>query len=83
MLSDRLIKMIENHADELTRGAVENLRNSPHTPSYKGLSHDDLYQRVYKVCTTTWGDGWRRRRTMRCKTGITNSGRSASTRAYR
>ena len=49
MLSDRLIKMIENHADELTRGAVENLRNSPHTPSYKGLSHDDLYQRVYKV----------------------------------
>lgn|SRR5487761_848330 len=49
MLSDRLVRMIENHADQLTLGAVQNLRSSPHTPSYQGLSHDDLYQRVYKV----------------------------------
>ncbi|MGH9360114.1 MAG: hypothetical protein ACRD22_09065 [Terriglobia bacterium] len=49
MLSDRLIKMIENHADQLTLGAVEKLRTSPHTPSYQRLSRDDVYQRVYKV----------------------------------
>ena len=49
MLSDRLIKMIESHADQLTLGAIQSLRSSPHTPSYQGLSQDDLYQRVYKV----------------------------------
>ena len=49
MLSDRLIKMIENHADQLTLGALQSLRTSPHTPSYQSLSQDDVYQRVYKV----------------------------------
>ncbi|MGH9432664.1 MAG: hypothetical protein ACRD3T_14065 [Terriglobia bacterium] len=49
MLSDRLIRTIETHAEELTRGALGDLQSSPHTPSYQKLSSGDLYQRVYKV----------------------------------
>lgn len=49
MLSDRLIKIVENHAEELTRGAVKKLQVSPHTPSYHHLPADDLYQRAYEV----------------------------------
>ncbi len=58
MLSDRLIKMIETHAEELTRGALSDLQSSPNTPSYQKLSHDDLYQRVYKVYHDLGGWLW-------------------------
>ncbi len=49
MLSDLLIRIIESHADELTRGAVKKLQSSPRTRSYHGLPHDELYRRVYAV----------------------------------
>ena len=49
MLSDRLIKMVESHADELTRRTVMSLRSSPSTPSYSQLSDDDIFERVYSV----------------------------------
>lgn len=49
MLSDRLIKIIESHADELTRGAVETLQSSPHTRSYHGLSPEKLYHLLFEV----------------------------------
>ena len=49
MLSTRLIQMIENHAEELTRGTLDDLRGNPRTPSYHALSHDALYTRVYDV----------------------------------
>jgi hypothetical protein len=49
MLSDLLIRIIESHAEELTRGAVKKLQNSPRTRSYHGLRHDELYRRVYEV----------------------------------
>ncbi len=49
MLSDRLIRMVESHADELTRGTVKSLRDSPHASSYQALTDDDIYERVYRV----------------------------------
>jgi hypothetical protein len=49
MLSNRLIRIIESHAEELTRGAVKKLQSSPQTRSYHGLSPDDLHDRVFEV----------------------------------
>jgi len=49
MLSDRLIKIIESRAEELTRGAVKKLQSSPHTRSYHGLSPDELHNRLFEV----------------------------------
>jgi hypothetical protein len=45
----RLIALIESHAEELTRGTVEQLQASSRTPSYHGLSHRDLHERVFEV----------------------------------
>jgi hypothetical protein len=49
MLSHSLIRVIESHAEQLTRGAVEKLQSSPRTESFHALSHDELYRRVYAV----------------------------------
>jgi len=49
MLSDRLVRMIEHHADELTRALVENLRSNPRTASYHRLSREAIHDRAYLV----------------------------------
>lgn len=49
MLSARLIRMIEDHAEELTRGVVEDLRRNPRTPAYHRLSTGELHDRAYTV----------------------------------
>jgi hypothetical protein len=49
MLSDRLVRMIEDHAEELTRGLIHDLQSNPRTPAYHRLSHADLQHRVYDV----------------------------------
>jgi len=49
MLSARLVRMIEDHADELTQGLVRNLQSHPQTPSYRQLSRDNLHGRIYEV----------------------------------
>ncbi len=48
-LCDRLIRIIETHAEELTQRTIEKLRTSPQTTSYHSLSHQDLHSRVYAV----------------------------------
>ncbi|MGH2508052.1 MAG: hypothetical protein ACRDHZ_11710 [Ktedonobacteraceae bacterium] len=47
--SNRLIRIIEVNAEELTRGTVENLQSNPRTISYHELSYSDLYNRAYEV----------------------------------
>jgi len=47
MLSTRLVRMIEDHAEELTRGLVRDLQTNPQTLSYRHLSHENLHRRVY------------------------------------
>jgi len=49
MLSARLVQMIEDHAEELTKGLVQDLRTNPRTPHYHRLSYDELHYRTYSV----------------------------------
>jgi len=49
MLSDRLVRMIEQHAEELTRALVENLQSNLHTASYHRLSRGAIHDRAYNV----------------------------------
>jgi hypothetical protein len=48
-LSDRLIRIIESNAEELTQGTVKKLQSSSRTNSYHELSYEHLYARVYEV----------------------------------
>jgi hypothetical protein len=49
MLSMRLVKMIEDHAEDLTRGVVGDLEVNPRTPAYGELPREALYRRVHEV----------------------------------
>jgi hypothetical protein len=48
-LSDRLIKIIEANAENLTKGTIEKLQQSSRTISYHALSYEELYSRIYRV----------------------------------
>lgn len=49
LLSTRLIQMIEDHAEELTRGVVEDLKTNPKTPYMHQLSTQALHDQSYQV----------------------------------
>ena len=49
MLSARLVQIIEDHAEELTRGVIHDLQTNRRTPAYHHLSHEELHHRVYDV----------------------------------
>ena len=49
MLSDQLIRIIESHAEELTRGTVEVLQSSVQTPAYHALSPNELHDRIFEI----------------------------------
>src|SRR5215469_10519098 len=49
MLSDRLINLIETHAENLTRNTLNDLRKSSRTPSYHSLGDDAMRDRIYAV----------------------------------
>ena len=49
MLSIRLVHMIEDHAEELTRGLIKDLQANPRTPHYHHLTYEELHYRTYSV----------------------------------
>ncbi len=49
MLSARLVQMIEDHAEQLTRGVVHDLQTNPRTTAYHKLSREELDRRAYDV----------------------------------
>ena len=49
MLSVRLVQMIEDHAEELTRELIEDLQSNPRTPHYHHLTYEELHFRTYSV----------------------------------
>jgi len=49
MLSARLVQMIQDHAEELTRGVINDLQSNRRTPAYHRLSREELQHRTYNV----------------------------------
>ena len=49
MLSTRLVQMIEDHAEQLTRGLITDLQENPLTSEYHKLSPAEIHRRVYDV----------------------------------
>ena len=49
MLSDRLVQMIEDHADKLTHSLVNDLKSNKRTTHYHHLTGDELHRRTYDV----------------------------------
>lgn len=47
MLSAYLVRMIENHAEDLTREVLDDVTRNPRTPAWHNLSRDELHRRVY------------------------------------
>ena len=47
--SQRLVELIENSADELTRRFIREIRASDDTPKYHTWDEDELYRRAYNV----------------------------------
>jgi hypothetical protein len=47
MLLARLIWLIENHADSLTRATVEDLQSNPRTPSFHSIAREEMESRIY------------------------------------
>jgi hypothetical protein len=49
MLSFRLVKAIESHAEQLTRGVVHDLQTNQRTPTYHTLPAEELHHRAHAV----------------------------------
>ena len=49
MISQRLVDMIESHADELTRGWLKEVQRHEATPGYHSLPEATLYKRAFDV----------------------------------
>ena len=49
MLSRRLVQIIEDHAEQLARGLIDDLRSNNRTPHYHQLSREEIHLRTYGV----------------------------------
>jgi hypothetical protein len=49
MLSTRLVRMIEDHAEQITSTLLTNLQSNERTPAYNALSSQDLHNRIFEV----------------------------------
>ena len=49
MLAQRLVRLIEDHAEAISRGLVADLQSNPRTPAFQSLSSDELHRRIYEV----------------------------------
>jgi hypothetical protein len=49
VLSARLVQIIEEHAEQLTRRVLEDVTANPRTPHYHELSSEEMHRRVYDV----------------------------------
>ena len=74
MLSVYLIRMVETHAEELTKEVMEDLAVNPATPSFHSIPKDELRRRVYNLYHNlgTWLDD---RRDVDIETNFATMGR--------
>jgi hypothetical protein len=49
MLSKRLVKLIEDHAEGLTRAVLDDILHNPRTTALHKVPHEELRQRAYDV----------------------------------
>ena len=49
MLHTRLVRMVEDHADQITHALLNDLQSNPRTPTFHSLSRDELHRRVFEV----------------------------------
>jgi hypothetical protein len=49
MISERLVKLIEDNADILTKNWLQDVRQNPTTPTYQKFPEEKLYQRAHFV----------------------------------
>jgi hypothetical protein len=49
VLSARLVRLIEEHADQLTQRVLDDVAANPRTPHYRELTSDEMRRRVYDV----------------------------------
>jgi hypothetical protein len=49
MLSTRLVRMIEDHAEPITRALVNDLQSNPRTPTYNAIAGYKLHDRIFEV----------------------------------
>ena len=49
MLSGRLVQIIEDHAEQLTRGLIDDLLSNNRTPHYHHLTREELHHRIFDV----------------------------------
>ncbi len=51
MISEKLVELIENDADILTKHWLNDVKENPSTPTYHTFSEEKLYQRAHLVCS--------------------------------
>ncbi len=49
MISERLVKLIEDDADILTKNWLRDVRQNPTTPTYQNFPEEKLYQRAHFI----------------------------------
>lgn len=49
MLSGRLVRLVEDHAEQLTSDLIADLKQNPHTAEYHKLADAEIHRRVFKV----------------------------------
>jgi len=49
MLSARLVRMVEEHADELTQSLLKHIHESPRLAGYRGISPEEVRRRTHEV----------------------------------
>ena len=49
MISTKLVKMIEEAAEQITQGLLRDIQTNPKTSSYQQFSVDEMYKRAYDV----------------------------------
>jgi hypothetical protein len=49
MISIKLVKMIEEHAEQITQGLLKDIQTNPKTSSYQQFSVEEMHTRAYTV----------------------------------
>jgi len=49
MISTKLVKMIEEAAEQITQGLLRDIQTNPKTSSYQQFSVEEMYKRAYDV----------------------------------